>query len=569
MANAKRRGGSGALAHRYQSLKVHSTTEIGVMRTYFESLDTPTSLACWLLFEASEFDQLVSKEIEPSHYKDALSFKLDFAAISFCRKHAGLKTSFDTKQRAIDGFILSEEKCAKTNHRFRNLALDPSFTGSNVWLLNATTRKIASILGKYDPDEFFSNGSWGPGATISITGVDTSPVRKFRYERQITNELYGFISPFLVDEYPMWFPTQDVVEKLERVNASKLLTVPKNAKIDRTIAIEPGLNTWFQKSVGKSIRNRLRRNGVDLNSSAKNEDLARTSSKDGACATVDFSAASDTISKLLVREILPADWFVVLNSCRTPCYSTSGERLGIPLEKFSSMGNGFTFELESLIFYSAACAVSEYFGLDSELVSVFGDDITIDVRCYDLYRSFTEFLGFTVNNQKSFSNGYFRESCGSYYYDGVDVKPLFLKGNIRDAKSIFKLANGISRVAHRDCYNHGRSLRYFPVHSKLVELIPKDLRLFGCSTSGDSCIHGNMDESTPALAEYGWEGYLHSAFVESSVSQESDSPSVLLTRLWYPSRDQDYGNSFDLRSVTKVRVKRIFVQQWYNFGPWR
>lgn len=555
----------------FDNFKIHNQTKHALVGKFFEAIDTPKALACWLLYRNGEHEQLVKMRAKSKDYNCPIKLRADMAAVSFLRKNEGLKTGIDTKKVALDKFAECENACRVTNNRFRFIHLDPLFKGSNEWLLHAFTRKIAGILGDYRVEDFFDNGSWGPGASVSITGKDTSAERKFRYERQITRKLYTVVSPFLTTEYPNWFADSRAVEAMEIRNSSKLLTVAKNCETDRPICVEPGFNTWFQKSVGTSIRNRLARNGFDLNSDIRNQEMARKGSKDSSVCTVDFVSASDMISYRMVTETFPRDWLFVLEACRTASYTTSDDPgTHHMFEKFSSMGNGYTFELESIIFIAAAQAVTEFLDLDPTLITVFGDDVTLDSRGFELFRSFTEFLGFKVGVDKSFTGlDPFRESCGAFYYDGVDVKPHFQKKDIANAKSIFGLANGISRLAHRFNNDCGRALRFLPLHRHLVELLPESLRVLGAASSGDVCIASNLDEACPAIATQGWEGFLHSAFVESAVKLSSDSPSVLLTRLWYPSREMSYGNDYSLRRVTNTRFKkRIFVHQWYDFGPW-
>lgn len=502
MTNVKRLSRSAKLVAQYLNHRVTPETQLCSVKGFYQALDTPVSLACWLLYEAGEFEQLVSKDCDPNFYNSAQSFKLDLAAISFLRKSNFLATGIDTQAVALKKFREAEKACCLTNRRLKDLGSDPSFKGPNVWLFNSFVRKIHTILGTLDIEEIFSKSSWGPGATSQITGNDTTAVRKFRYEKQITNKLYNMVGPFLDKEYPLWFTTTEDVFNLERVHVSKVLTVPKNAKTDRTIAIEPGINSWFQKGTGSLIRSRLRRAGYDLNSSAKNRDMARKGSCDSTVATIDFSAASDTIAYELIRAIVPYHWWRWLDACRTPSYYLAGDpsRTSENFHKFSSMGNGFTFELESLIFIAAAEAVTEYLDLDRSCLAVHGDDITMDSAGSDLYRTFSEFLGFQVNEEKTFAGPTpFRESCGDYWYDGVDVKPFFLKEKVDDAKGIFRLANGITRVAHRYGFGHSRDIRFYPLHTALVESLPPHLRVKGDSSMGDVCIASNFDEATPAV----------------------------------------------------------------------
>lgn len=573
-----------------------------IVEEFFIALDSPLSLSCLILYRHGDFEQLVQKEIDPGQYNDPLQFRDDFAAISFLRKNTFLKTGTDLRAVAISSFKTSEEACKVTNRRFQDLAFDPQFQGSNVWLLNALTRKIARVLGDFSIEELFDRGSWGPGVTTLIKGKDVSASRKFREENGITTYAYQLLEPLLSMAYPRWFD-ETKLSTLRFLDANQVITVPKNAKTDRTIAIEPGLNSWFQLAAGKSIRKRLRKAGFDLNSDKRNQSGALTGALTGRLATVDFSSASDTIAARVVEEILPRDWFIVLDALRSHSYNLDGETL--PYAKFSAMGNGFTFELESLIFICAALVVCEYQGLDLAELSVFGDDIIIPVEAFEQYRSFCTFLGFTVNSRKSFSTGYFRESCGSYFFSGLDCKPIFLKDIINGAKSLYKLANAVRILAHRRNLFCGCDARFLPVWRYLNRCVPIALRALGPRSSGDACIHVNFDEGTPRIARDAWCGFLHSAFLDRPVCVSDENPSLILARVWslrggglnnLPSdtlvssrvvshidslralalefqRDNpsslSHNNDIGLRSVTRTKFKHnVFAPQWYNFGPW-
>lgn len=143
---------------------------------------------------------------------------------------------------------------------------------------------------------------------------------------------------------------------------NKVTTVPKNSKTDRVIAIEPLMNMYVQKGIGGAIRHSLRSVGINLNDQTSNQRLAREGSLQGKLATVDLSSASDSVSLLLVEELLPPDWVAAIKLCRSPC-GVLPDGSVINYQKVSSMGNGFTFELESLIFWAACSSVCQYLRL--------------------------------------------------------------------------------------------------------------------------------------------------------------------------------------------------------------
>jgi len=106
------------------------------------------------------------------------------------------------------------------------------------------------------------------------------------------------------------------------------------------------------------------------------------------------------------------------------------------------MGNGFTWELESLIFWAIAvilCEEDVCYSADD--VSVYGDDITLPSSLSSRYADVCSLLGFKVNQSKSFSTGYFRESCGDYYYAGVNINPFYFRNPVSDLVSLYDTAN--------------------------------------------------------------------------------------------------------------------------------
>lgn len=556
----------------------NATTDVAIHQ-YLSALGSPRALTVWLLYKNREHDQLTALTIRPvEDYNCPFRFRLDYDATNFLSKASFLKTTFDREKVALAKFHEYETLCGQTNRRFLNPASDPLNHGPNVWLLNATRRKIAEILGDFCADEFVDEANWGPGVTTLLKGESVSAFNKFHAERGITRDLYALVSSWFPEAYPTWYAHLSQTSSGEgvftHVVGNDIVTVPKNSKTDRVIAVEPGINLWFQKSIGSMIRRRLLRVGVDLNSQEVNQRLSRVGSKDSSLATVDFSSASDSIALELVREILPPRWFVLMDACRSKIGSLASGP--IRWNKFSSMGNGFTFELESLIFYAAASACVEYQKLTSGpentlpgvfWVNVFGDDVIIPVHAYDLFASFSEFLGFRVNRSKSFHSGYFRESCGSHYFDGLVCKPVFLKERLRHVEDFFKLANAVRHLAHRYGFNRNCDDRFLACWRYLHDRVPEPLRFKVPSSAGDTGFVSNFDEACPARARYGIEGFYYRALTAVGVSRRGDGAALILTRLWARST-REYGNSYTLRGRARRSISDSLVARWYNLGPW-
>jgi hypothetical protein len=227
-------------------------------------------------------------------------------------------------------------------------------------------------------------------------------------------------------------------QTLNIVESSVLFTVPKSSHIDRIACKEPEINMFLQKSVGDFIRNRLKKFGINLNDQRINQGLARDALRHGL-ATVDLSSASDSISRQLVFELLPFEWWSHMEDIRSksvilPCGKTH------ILEMFSSMGNGFTFELESLIFWALTRATSRITAIRGR-ISVYGDDIVCPNELVKPLTHVFNWVGFVVNLTKSFWSGPFRESCGKHYHNSVDVSPFFLREPVRKKTDIIRLLN--------------------------------------------------------------------------------------------------------------------------------
>jgi len=304
------------------------------------------------------------------------------------------------------------------------------------------------------------------------------------------------------------------------VGSGKVAFVPKSAKTRRTIVVEPGLNSFFQKGVGSYIKDRLSHYDIDLSDQTRNQDLAKRGSERGDLATVDLSMASDCVAQELVWNLLPLDWSIFLDQLRTPDvrlpapvpsakFAEAGlgvvsKRDTYRVKKFSSMGNGYTFELESLLFYGIAFSVTETLGLCTKDVSVYGDDIIIPVSAYDLLRKVLEHCGFSMNLDKSFCSGYFRESCGADFFNGFDIRPFYQKTLVSE-RTLFTMHNWFFRHGEREL-------------AKLVESMCNPCYLlYGPDGFGDGHLIGNHSlRYNREIKRRGWDGGYFDTYALSS-----------------------------------------------------
>jgi hypothetical protein len=311
-------------------------------------------------------------------------------------------------------------------------------------------------------------------------------------------------------------------------NQNKVITVPKNYKTDRVIAVEPDMNMYIQKGLAACIRRRLRKVGIDIRSQSLNQDLALYASKTGAMATIDMSMASDTVSLELVRLLLPPEWLTAFEQCRTaegvlPC----GSR--VLYRKFSSMGNGYTFELETMLFWSLASAVCSAYGVSERLIAVYGDDVVVPSSVAQPLIALLGYCGFSTNESKTFIDGPFRESCGKHYISGFDVTPFYVRKQPTSLLDLFLLHNQLYRWCVRNQWNvewdrdEMRSLLLW-----LRGSAPKSWRKPRIPDGmGDGAFIGSFDECTPKVASTskpgrvgkrdGWEGYIVEVLADVSV----------------------------------------------------
>jgi hypothetical protein len=584
--------------------RVEPRLEASVIEKYLCSLDCPRSLTVYLLWKSGEHRQLAELGFDPLVYSNVDELKRAYCATKFLSKWIGLKTGLDLEEVALVKFFEFEELCRSTNRRFRDLSRDSLYKGSQVWLHHAVTRKIEQLLGAFDIEEFFSMPDWGPGASTLIKRRDASSATKFQYETGVTRDLFALLPTDLMEKiYPLWVRHLLTGEYPCFQVGSKVITVPKDASTDRVIAIEPGINLWFQKSLGTMINRRLRRVGIDLTDQSRNQTLAKLGSQTGQVATVDLSSASDSISQSVVEALLPPLWYSVLDSCRTKYGSVGRSNCGsastlVRWEKFSSMGNGFTFSLESLLFYAVAFCCTEYLHADTSKVSVYGDDVIVPTSVFALLSECLEFYGFRVNRKKSHYDSLFRESCGAHFCSGIDVKPIYLKDRILSIPAIIRTANAVRRLAFRSCNYMACDKRFRATFELLVHTVPKGLRLWVPEGFGDGGFVSNFDEAAPVRATKrkktpGWEGFSVPLLVESSLQKLEEGVGYSLASLWDLSkRDESLrpvssrpltleamfdldtrevkkqGRNFVPLHQTRIRVVQSVVRQWPDLGPW-
>lgn len=238
----------------------------------------------------------------------------------------------------------------------------------------------------------------------------------------------------------------DVLPAVDRTDFA-----PKDAEKFRLIGIGPGLNIMLQLGVDGFFREQLHLWGVDLNSQQHNQNLVRVAHELGL-ATLDLKNASGSIAQWLVEMVFPPDWYNYL--CKLRCeYTILPDGTLHQYEVFSSMGNGYTFALESLLFAAIIRAVAKLVGypLSAREYAVFGDDLIVPQELALVLTEALAVCGFATNPEKTYIFGAFRESCGHDYYTykgkSHNVRPIYAKEFPQYVDDVFGLYNRLRRWA--------------------------------------------------------------------------------------------------------------------------
>lgn len=578
---------------------------LGFARSTLTELGTHLSTQMASLLEQGRYGSVVTTApVSPSDYSDPSLFRKDYLASELLSKFP-IDIGINREKVAIEAFLLAEDACKSTNARFATQGVR-NWTFWERSVMETARLKIAKVLGPFDWDEASSYFDFGPGATTSLSRRKASTENKLHYGIDVTPGALHLAEA-------VWSFNQGWKSALSEnhavyprvVRGSRIVTVPKNAKTDRVIAIEPDMNMFIQKGIGRVIRNRLRRAGLDLNRCwTQNHELARLGSLNGSYATIDLKSASDSISRKLVEWLLPDDWYEALNLCRSSqVVLPSGE--WATLQKFSSMGNGYTFELESLIFWGLvqavmACSKGESsHACEKGRTSIFGDDIIVPVHLYDDVVCILGHAGFTVNAKKTFKDGPFRESCGKHYFNGCDVTPFYLRDEASNCLTLIHALNKAREWSIHPVWGlDGLSSTYHEWRERLPTSLRRPLIPYGY---GDGALWGDFDEVLPQRyrPDDGMEGWIcrsllpvnlengrHTRFsiLAALRSGETVQKTPVLTDRVLNARicGQLHGRLTAAQADSLVRVDtrpaasfsgsyrlgRLIVTRWPSFGPW-
>lgn len=362
--------------------------------------------------------------------------------------------------RAILDFLENMHRLSEFNGFEPQSSWDETFFGlfrdEIYWFWNVRRKHKFPIPLIDDLRQVWPNLRPGPGASILAEGNDLF-TKLFASPLSVTSTKLSHFYRLTIRGHSTWARAEKNRSRCfgrpERsvVLGSRLSTVPKNSETGRCICTEPNINMMFQLGIGEALHSRLKKvYGLDFeNQESKNQALARRASIIGHLCTIDLKSASDSVSLALLRQVLPFDFLRLLLETRSnECLIPGVGWRSLPI--ISTMGNGYTFPLQTMLFSALVSAVYRLHGIQRspDNFAVYGDDIICETRVYPSVVRYLGMCGFIVNPNKSFSDGYFRESCGADYYRGVNVRSIYIK-TLNTRNDIFVAINQLNRWSYR------------------------------------------------------------------------------------------------------------------------
>lgn len=331
------------------------------------------------------------------------------------------------EKETIKKYFLDQERLAtKTPHSLLRLAV--------VQRARAIARQV---LGPANLEEVISVCKFGSRSSIGCTLAQAYLDVKLSSRRAFSGSsgcAEIFFKEVVQHDNLMREMVENLGVKLEDsplcTETLSLTTVPKSWKIYRLITPLSLLGLFLSNGIGAVISSRLAAAGLDIRRlQMRHSRLVKQMSVTLKLATADLSAASDSLTKELLCQILPRDWFSMLRKLFiTQVIHKDGDSVRQShTESVLPMGNGATFPVETLVFYCLLRAIGELSGVKG-LISVYGDDLIYPSRLHKFVCVIFPLMNLKLNLDKTFVKHPFRESCGADYYRGVDVRPFFFDG---------------------------------------------------------------------------------------------------------------------------------------------
>lgn len=357
-------------------------------------------------------------------------------------------------RKATRGFLERNEKvgakCAEVVAAMRNIASELHSTLS--------FPSVLSSLLCHPPRH--TSGAVANKAAMLVGG---DPVKHWTYRRSAESHGCSDIMSEWKDYYAV-LPGEEAAT-LTPNRVMEYACVPKTATKVRVIGLVEADITYERVSLDAAMRDYLKytTKSVEFRDQTINQKLALKGSLDGSWATIDSSAASDSVSTELVEQVLGGfELFDSLLATRCTQVRISKdfwkEETTRRLNIYSGMGDINCFAMLSFMMYlSSTAGIMLELGVDPRTainiaagaLRIYGDDVVVRREYLSGALRGMGGAGFVVNTSKSCTrvpraglrHGIRRESCGVDYVDGNDITPLYLRvtGIVQSTKKGLRL----------------------------------------------------------------------------------------------------------------------------------
>lgn len=358
---------------------------------------------------------------------------------------------------------------------------------------------IAKIHKGYVSDVAWLKAKHGPGAVAERA----NPVERWEFPSIPPRTLSTFGSELFNPLWDVNFNPDD------SAIPARLVAVPKTATKPRLICAEPAYNQFVQQGMQAVLKGELHRRKLicDYTDQSRNQHLSRVGSVDGSLATIDLSEASDRVGWALVRHAFSFDqlFLKLLRDSRSE-FVDIGDGNVICQKKFAPMGSAMTFPIQCMLFTGivtlAACELAGDFSpkyirrviTSKSDYTVYGDDIIVPTDLYPRVVDLLTSAGLKVNDKKTFNKGFFRESCGTDWFKGVNVTPVYLRYPLDSNSDVNRILSLVStRNQLRTRVGDGKSIGVLDEylisldrrirHARVPDEFPLDSGLHSCNVN--------------------------------------------------------------------------------------
>lgn len=406
------------------------------------------------------------------------------------------------EQKVLNSFTKTEAELGSWNQRFAELeshfdagTVPPGITTKEYNTIRLARILLSRVFANFDPTDI--HPKHGPGAVATR-------------EKLSGKFMFSSVSPRLINKYPLdayfYASLGHVCDEYDRhlkdgitlkESPARVLLVPKDSRGPRLISCEPLAFQWIQQGLGRAIvqlveEHPLTRYSVHFTDQSPNQCGALLGSITGGYATLDLNEASDRVTTGLVSLLFPTHVYTYLEAARS-LSTTLPNGAELKLNKFAPMGSALCFPVLALTIWALLHAglydadelvshrtIRKYVESGAnESILVYGDDVIVPTAQAADAIMLLESFGLKVNRDKSCISGFFRESCGTDAYKGVNVTPV----RIRTLWHATQHADSyVSYIAYaNEMYKRGRMHCY----DKIVEYI--------------TVLYGNIPETSMSL----------------------------------------------------------------------